>query len=82
MEDEGFLKRFKTEAVVTRKLEHPNAVRVEDFDTLEDGRPFMAMEYVNVRSLRYILIDKKLLPAERAVNIARRLRLHWQRRTN
>jgi serine/threonine protein kinase len=71
MEDEGFLKRFKTEAVVTRKLEHPNAVRVEDFDTLEDGRPFMAMEYVNGRSLRHILVDKKVLPAERAVNIAR-----------
>ena len=71
MEDEGFLKRFKTEAVVTRKLVHPNAVRVEDFDTLEDGRPFMAMEYVNGRSLRHLLIDKKVLPAERAVNIAR-----------
>jgi serine/threonine protein kinase len=71
MEDEGFLKRFKTEAVVTRRLEHPNAVRVEDFDTLEDGRPFMAMEYVNGRSLRHILVDKKVLPAERAVNIAR-----------
>jgi len=71
MEDEGFLKRFKTEAVVTRKLEHPNAVRVEDFDTLEDGRPFMAMEYVNGRSLRHILVDKKVLPAVRAVNIAR-----------
>lgn len=71
MEDEGFLKRFKTEAVVTRKLEHPNAVRVEDFDTLEDGRPFMAMEYVKGRSLRHILVDKKVLPPERAVNIAR-----------
>jgi len=71
MEDEGFLKRFKTEAVVTRKLEHPNAVRVEDFDTLEDGRPFMAMEYVNGRILRHILVDKKVLPAVRAVNIAR-----------
>ena len=71
MEDEGFLKRFKTEAVVTRRLVHPNAVRVEDFDTLEDGRPFMAMEYVNGRSLRHMLIDKKVLPAERAVNIAR-----------
>src|SRR3954454_9058921 len=71
MEDEGFLKRFKTEAVVTRRLEHPNAVRVEDFDTLEDGRPFMAMEYVNGRSLRHILLDKKVLPPERAVNIAR-----------
>ena len=71
MEDEGFLKRFKTEAVVTRKLEHPNAVRVEDFDTLEDGRPFMAMEYVKGRSLRHILVDKKSLPPERAVNIAR-----------
>ena len=71
MEDEGFLKRFKTEAVVTRKLEHPNAVRVEDFDTLEDGRPFMAMEYVNGRNLRQLLIEKKVLPAPRAVSIAR-----------
>src|SRR5206468_4858479 len=68
---EGCLKRFKTEAVVTRKLVHPNAVRVEDFDTLEDGRPFMAMEYVNGRNLRHLLIDKKVLPPERAVNIAR-----------
>jgi serine/threonine protein kinase len=71
MEDEGFLKRFKTEAVVTRKLVHPNAVRVEDFDTLEDGRPFMAMEYVKGRSLRHVLVDKKVLPPERAVSIAR-----------
>ena len=71
MEDEGLLKRFKTEAVVTRRLVHPNAVRVEDFDTLEDGRPFMAMEYVNGRNLRQVLIEKKFLPAERAVSIAR-----------
>ena len=44
MDDEAFLKRFKTEAVVTRKLQHPNAVRVDDLDTTEDGRPFIIME--------------------------------------
>ena len=46
-EDEGFLKRFRTEAVVTRKLQHPNAVRVDDLDTTEDGRPFIVMEFVD-----------------------------------
>jgi serine/threonine protein kinase len=70
VDDEAFLKRFKTEAVVTRKLIHPNAVKVEDFDTLEDGRPFMALEYVHGRSLRSLLIEQKLLPPARAVNIA------------
>jgi serine/threonine-protein kinase len=46
LEDQDFLKRFKTEAVITRKLQHPNAVRVDDIDTTEDGRPFIVMEYV------------------------------------
>ncbi|MGH9576797.1 MAG: protein kinase domain-containing protein, partial [Terriglobales bacterium] len=32
LSDEVFLKRFRTEAVVMRKLQHPNAVRVEDLD--------------------------------------------------
>src|ERR1044071_6176664 len=31
LDDDLFMKRFKTEAIVTRKLKHPNAVRVEDY---------------------------------------------------
>jgi len=42
--EESFLKRFRTEAVVTRRLQHPNAVRVDHLDVTEDGRPFIVME--------------------------------------
>ena len=69
--DADFLKRFRTEAVVTRKLQHPNAVRVEDLDTTEDGRPFIVMEYVNGRSLREVIRTEGALPLPRAVAIAR-----------
>jgi serine/threonine-protein kinase len=69
--DADFLKRFRTEAVVTRKLQHPNAVRVEDLDSTEDGRPFIIMEYVNGRSLREVIRVEGALALPRAVAIAR-----------
>jgi serine/threonine protein kinase len=69
--DADFLKRFRTEAVVTRKLQHPNAVRVEDLDSTEDGRPFIVMEYVNGRSLRDVIRAEGALPLRRALAIAR-----------
>ena len=69
--DADFLKRFRTEAVVTRKLQHPHAVRVEDLDTTEDGRPFIVMEFVNGRSLREVIRTEGALPLPRAVAIAR-----------
>lgn len=51
MSDPSFVKRFRNEAVVARQLKHPNAVRIDDFDYTEDGRPFIVMEYVEGRSL-------------------------------
>jgi len=71
MEDELFLKRFRTEAIVTRKLKHPNAVRVEDFDETDDGRPFIVMEYVEGKNLRHVIHEEKTLAVERALGIAR-----------
>src|SRR5207248_7070187 len=70
-----FLDRFKREAVITRKLHHPNAVRLDDFDITEDGRPFIAMEYVRGKSLRTVLQEKGNLPISRAFNIARQAAL-------
>jgi serine/threonine protein kinase len=69
--DADFLKRFRTEAVVTRRLQHPNAVRVDDLDTTEDGRPFIVMECVEGRSLREVIRAEGALPLPRAVSIAR-----------
>ena len=69
MDDPNFIKRFRTEAIVTRKLQHPNAVRVDDLDTTDDGRLFMVMEYVKGRDLRHVIQESGPLPLERALHI-------------
>lgn len=68
--DKNFLQRFQTEAVVTRKLRHPNAVRVDDFDYTDDGRPFIVMELVDGRNLGEILQVEGPIAVKRAVRIA------------
>ena len=68
--DANFLQRFQTEAVVTRKLRHPNAVRVDDFDYTDDGRPFIVMELVEGRNVGEILQSEGPLRVPRAVRIA------------
>ena len=68
--DANFLQRFQTEAVVTRKLRHPNAVRVDDFDYTEDGRPFIVMELVEGKNIGEILQEQGPLRVPRAVRVA------------
>jgi serine/threonine-protein kinase len=68
--DKNFLQRFQTEAVVTRKLRHPNAVRVDDFDYTDDGRPFIVMELVEGRNVGEVLQSEGPLRVSRAVRIA------------
>src|SRR5256885_647381 len=73
MDDETFLKRFKAEAIITRKLRHLNAVQLDDFDTMADGRPFIVMEFVQGRSLRSWINDLGTLPPGRALNITKQV---------
>jgi serine/threonine protein kinase len=68
--DANFLQRFQTEAVVTRKLRHPNAVRVDDFDYTEDGRPFIVMELVEGKNIGEILLEHGPFRVPRALRIA------------
>jgi serine/threonine-protein kinase len=71
LDDETFLKRFKTEAVVTRRLQHPNAVRVDDLDTTDDGRPYIVMELVHGRDLRTAIHDQGPFSVSRSLDITR-----------
>src|ERR1700733_6584310 len=68
--DANFLQRFQKEAVVTRKLRHPNAVRVDDFDYTEDGRPFIVMELVQGKNIGEILQEQGPFRVPRAIRIA------------
>ena len=54
--------RFLNEARITRKLTHPNVVRVHDISTTGQGI-FISMEYVEGQSLRALL--DRLAPGER-----------------
>lgn len=70
LSDPAFLKRFRNEAVVAWQLKHPNAVRIDDLDFTEDGRPFIVMEYIEGMSL-YELRKQKSgpWPAERCLTV-------------
>jgi len=45
-EDPEMLARFRREADVVAQLRHPNIVEVVDWDSLDDGSPYLVMEYL------------------------------------
>ncbi len=65
-----FLERFRTEAIIMRRLRHPTAVRVKDIDKTDDNRPFLVMEYIEGNSLREVLARRGPLPIPEALEIA------------
>ena len=73
LNDKEFIARFKNEAVITRKLKHPNAVRVDDFDLTDDGRPYIVMEYVEGKSLRDVMHHDGPFTPARALAITRQV---------
>lgn len=68
--DQAFVRRFMHEAVLTRKLQHANAVRVEDIDEADDGRPFIVMEYIEGRSLKDVIQSEAPISPLRVCSIA------------
>lgn len=46
------VERFRRESLVTKKIEHPHVARVFEHSELEDGVPFISMEYLPGLSLR------------------------------
>ncbi len=67
-DDPQQVERFKREAQAASQLSHPNTIIVHDFGQDEDGTLFIAMEYLEGRSLD-ALLDEGPLDAERAVRI-------------
>ena len=71
--DKTFVKRFEQEAILARKLQHPNAVRVDDIDETEDGQPFIVMEYIEGENLRKVISATGPMPPMRVSAIIRQV---------
>ncbi len=76
--DPALFDRFKREAEIGEKLDHPGVMKVLGGE--QHSRIYMVMEWVDGKLLRNIMHAQKKLPPERAIKITiailRRARLH------
>jgi eukaryotic-like serine/threonine-protein kinase len=68
-DDEGFVERFRREALSAAKLQHPNIVQIYDSGKEGDFN-FIVMEYVEGRSLKDYLSEEGPLEIRDATRIA------------
>ena len=70
--NQRLLERFHGEVRVARQVSHPNVCRVYDIGEVE-GMPFISMEYVDGEDLASLLLRIGRLPADKALETARKL---------
>jgi predicted Ser/Thr protein kinase len=61
--------RFRREAQIVARLQHPSIVTVFDYGNLPDGAAFLVMEYVRGEDLRHVLRREKTLQKARAIDL-------------
>ena len=67
--EQKFIERFKREARAASRLDHPNSVRVLDFGQEGDSLLYLAMEYVEGRTLYDVIQKDWPLGDKRVVDI-------------
>jgi serine/threonine-protein kinase len=70
--DPVFIERFRKEARIAARLEHPHIVPVYELDEAQ-GNYFLVMKYMPGGSLKDLLAKQGHLPFERAVEITRQV---------
>ncbi len=68
--DEDLIARFRREALIASRLDHPNIVRVDDYNVTADGTPYLVLEYLEGQSLAERLRAGPL-PLEKVESIVR-----------
>ena len=68
-----FTRRFLLEASTAARLTHPNVVTIFDYGETADGRCFIAMEYLEGRTLSEELKKNGKLSSERAIHVTRQV---------
>lgn len=67
--DPSWVRRFHNEARAASRLDHPNTVRLIDFGQTREGLLFIAMEFLNGRSVRQEIDRLKRIPPARVLRI-------------
>src|SRR5262245_30595460 len=67
--DPSWVKRFHNEARAAARLDHPNTVRLIDFGETKEGLLFIAMEFLQGRSLAEEIVRLGKLPPQRVLRI-------------
>jgi beta-lactam-binding protein with PASTA domain/predicted Ser/Thr protein kinase len=70
--DDQFVERFRREAKNAASLSHPNIVSIYDRGTAEDTY-YIAMEYLDGRSLKELIVSRGPAPVKTAVEYARQV---------
>lgn len=70
LENDDVLRRFKNEARAAGLLNHPNIVTIYDAGE-QDGMFYIAMEFIEGTTLQQILLERRILPPEEAIQISR-----------
>jgi len=71
--DTQALARFNREAEIISQLEHPHIVQILDFDTTDQGEPYIVMELLKGESLSERLERDGCLPIEESARVAQQV---------
>lgn len=71
-QDHEFVERFRREAQAAAGLQHPSVVAIYDRGDY-DGTYYIAMEYLEGKTLKEVICSDAPLPHERAIEIARQI---------
>jgi serine/threonine-protein kinase len=63
------LTRFQRELAAIERLHHPNVVGAIDHGALDDGRPYLVLEYVDGPSLREVIHERGAIPPAEMLTI-------------
>lgn len=71
--DERAIKRFRREASAAARIDHPNVTSVFRLGTLQDGTPYLVMQYVRGRTLTALMASSGNVSMDHAVAIISQL---------
>ncbi|MEW6733839.1 MAG: protein kinase [Acidobacteriota bacterium] len=71
--EQGLQTRFDREANVVAQIQHPNAVTIHEYGSLNTGGGYFAMEFIEGMSLRDLLKNSRTLPLDQALSITKQI---------